>query len=175
MLDGDYDFEVANIFNQMEPIEATRTTNNNRRMSRSYLRNAFRRAHRRRRNRAERRAIVNIARRRGLDIANRVGAMLGQSSWNPTRIDTRADWLRSYAPGGSRAPTGPPQNEATAAIWGNTSVVSSGNGAFPANHHSGHPVSNARRGVGVNTNEQERLSREYQKRTGGNVNWKSFN
>ena len=118
MLDGGFDFEVANIFNQMVPIEANRTHRNNQRMARSYLRNAFRRSHRRRRDRIERQAIRAIARGRGVDVANMIGRMVGQPDYNPPRTDTRAAWLASFAPGGSRAPTGPPQNEATQAIWG---------------------------------------------------------
>lgn len=117
MLSGDFDWEVADAFNRMVPLEAHRSHINNERMARSYLRNAFRRTHRRRRHRLERQAMIAIARRRNMDIADHVGSFLGQNpiTWRPSAWER---YLASYAPGGSRAPTGPPQNEATQAIWG---------------------------------------------------------
>jgi hypothetical protein len=47
--------------------------------------------------------------------------------------------------------------------------------AFPASHHSGHPVSNPRRGVGVNTNTMRSISELFQKQTGGNVFYNKLN
>lgn len=47
--------------------------------------------------------------------------------------------------------------------------------AFPANHHSGHLVSNPRRGVGVNTNTMRSISELFQRQTGGNVFYNKLN
>lgn len=47
--------------------------------------------------------------------------------------------------------------------------------AFPASHHSGHPVSNPRRGTGVNTNTMRSISEMFQRQTGGNVFYNKLN
>jgi hypothetical protein len=47
--------------------------------------------------------------------------------------------------------------------------------AFAASHHSGHPVSNPRRGIGVNTNTMRSISEIFQRQTGGNVFYNKLN
>lgn len=61
----------------------------------------------------------------------------------------------------------------TAVPAGRAAIVMSA--AFPANHHSGNPVSNPRRGVGVNTNTLRQISGLYQSQTGGNVFYNKLN
>jgi hypothetical protein len=169
MLAEDFDFEVADAFNQMVPIENEAIIQRNRSRARSRIRNAYRRAYNRRRHRAQRQAMVMLARSGPLDAVNSIGRFLGQRDIIPRNTSPNMNMI-DYAPGGRLAPTGPPQNEATNAIWGATSRA-----AFPANHHSGHSVSNPRRGVGVNTNTMRQISNLIQRQTGGNVFYNKLN
>jgi hypothetical protein len=77
-----------------------------------------------------------------------------------------------YAGGTARVPADLPGH---ANMGRRIPVSSSEAAAFPANHHSGHSVSNPRRGIGINTNTMRSISELFQRQTGGNVFYNKLN